>query len=182
MSWFDDLLNIQIWKDGIALPRRQVVNVTIPDSADSGGSLVDNPGQDRSDLTLPRFRPHWLWFLSHAPAVNAVRYIRPYRDIYDTSFAVSRALPVPKAFQPRYFGWHAAGFALSDAITFTIVKNGVDTGVVLNIPAGAPPGIGNIFTSALSVSFAKGDSLGVKVLQAGTAVQNSWHAQLTLGG
>lgn len=182
MSWFDDLLNFQIWNDGIALPRRQVVNVTLPDEAVSGGSMVDNPGQDRTDLTLSRFRPHWLWFLTSAPAVNAARFIRPYRDQYDTTAIVSQSLPVPKAFQPRYFGWQCAGTALADAIAFTVVKNGVDTGVVLNIPAASPPGIGNIFVNALSISFAKGDSLGVKVLQAGTTPQAFWHAQLVLGG
>jgi hypothetical protein len=182
MSWFDDLLNLQFWKDGLPLPRRQVVNVTFPGNIESGGSLVDNPGQDRHDLTLPRFRPHWQWFMTAAPAVNAVRFIRPYRDTYDTTPIVSQSFLVPKAFTPRYFGWQCAGTALADAIAFTIVKNGTATGVVLNIPAASPPGIGNIFTGALSVSFAAGDRLGVQVLQAGATAQANWHAQLVLGG
>lgn len=184
MSWFDDLLNTQWFKDGVALPRRRIVDVTFPAKSLSSndGDIVDAGAVlDQHNLRLPFYRPYWPFFLTAAPAVAALRFVRPYRDIYDTTAVVNQALVVPHTFRPSYLGWQCSGLALTDAISFTMYKNGVATALVLNIPANQSGLNNDIFqANGTDVTWNRGDTLGLGVTQAGVAVQASWHAIVVL--
>lgn len=184
MSWFDDLLNMQWWKDGAPLPRRQVVDVTFPQigGASNDGDIIDDGATlDQHSLRLPSYRPMWQFPLTAAPAVAAVRYVRPFRDIYDTTAIVNQAYVVPKPFIPYYLGWICFGTALADAITFTAYKNGVATALSVSIPGGTSGGTNDIFAAnSTNVRWNKGDTLGLAVTQGGVSVQASWHALVTL--
>lgn len=183
MGWFDDLLNTQWFKDGVPLPRRQIVNVTFPQKSVSSndGDIVDDPTNDQHLLRLPFYRPYYPWFLTNAPAVAALRYVRPYRDTYDTTTIVSQSLVVPKTFRPSYLGWLSCGSPLADAITFTVYKGGVATALSLTIPAGTTGPTNDLFqANTTDVTWNKGETLGLGVTQAGTAVQAAWHAIVVL--
>jgi len=181
MSWFDDLLNMQWWKDGVPLPRRQVVDVTFT-GLQNGGDLIDDSVNDRTKLFMPPYRPQWPFPLTAAPAVNAIRYVRPFRDTYDTTPIVSQTFVVPKTFTPDYIGWDCFGVALAtDSITFTAMKNGVATALAITIAAGSPGGLADQFSAnSTGVTWNKGDTLGLQVLQSGATAQASWHALVTI--
>lgn len=184
MSWFDDLLNTQWFNDGVALPRRQIVDVTFPQVAGSSndGDIIDDGAVlDQHSLRMPSYRPAWPFPMSAAPAVAALRYVRPFRDTYDTTPIVNQALVVPKPFIPYYLGWVCFGTALADAITFTAYKNGVATALSLTIPGGTSGDVNDLFaTNGTNVRWNKGDTLGLGVTQAGATIQASWHALVTL--
>lgn len=185
MSWFDDLLNTQWYNDGVALPRRQIVDVTFPavnpgDLSTNDGT-IDGPVVDQHRLRMPSYRPSYWFPMTAAPAVAALRYVRPFRDIYDTAFISGQAWVVPHTFCPYYLGWLSSGSPLSDAATFTVYKNGAATALSLTIPGGTT-GVGNDLFAAngTGVVWNRGDTLGLVVTQAGTAAQAFWHAMVTL--
>lgn len=184
MSWFDDLLNTQWLNDGVALPRRQIVDVTFPQVAggSNDGDIVDDGSVlDQHRLRVPSYRPSWQFFMTNAPAVAALRFVRPFRDLYDTTPIVSQAFVVPKTFIPYYLGWQSSGAALADAITLTAYKNGVATALTLTIPGGTTGLTNNIFqANNTNVRWNKGDTIGLGVTQAGTAVQAFWHTLVAI--
>jgi hypothetical protein len=183
-GWFDDLLNTQWFKDGAPLPRRQIVDVTFPQvsgSSNDGDIVDDGPTLDQHRLRMPSYRPAWSFPLTTAPAIAALRYVRPFRDTYDTTAIVNQAYVVPKPFIPYYLGWVCFGTALADAITFTMYKNGVATALSLTIPGGTSGATNDIFqANGTNVRWDRGDTLGLGVTQFGATAQASWHALVTL--
>lgn len=179
MSWFDDLLNTQWFKDGAPLPRRQIVDVTFPGG---NGDIIDNGAvADSHSLRLPFYRPYWPWFLTAAPAVAALRYVRPYRDLYDTTAIVSQAFVVPHAFRPTHFSWICMGAALAtDNISFTVYKNGAATALTLAVAPGTAPGTFIDVGNPTDVTWQRGDTLGLGVTQSGATAQAFWHALVVL--
>jgi hypothetical protein len=179
MSWFDDLLNTQWWKDGIALPRRQIVNVTF-NPAGNGDIIDDGPVLDRHRLRMPFYRPYWHWPMTAAPAVAALRYVRPFRDTYDTTTIVNEALVVPHTFCPTHFSFICMGSTLVDSAVFVAYKNGVATALSLTIPGGTFPGTFVDVSNGTGVTWNRGDRLGLGVTQGGAFAQVAWNALVVL--
>jgi hypothetical protein len=173
-NWFDDLLGANYAVGGIHAVRRMLVNPTNFYANDDPANGRYNLFQFGAGAPVPSIK----YWCQAAPAVNADRWT----DAQGVIRTAPRPIVVPVAFGASTITWICTGNTLlTDTVTFTVQKNGVDTSLVLAIAPGTL-----FYTPQASmagfVNWNAGDTIDLKIRQNGTAVQANWFSQLIIGG
>jgi hypothetical protein len=173
-GWLSDLLGFRAAVDAsnVEYPSRRLLRFL-------GASVFDNETLGTTDVTVGA--PSIYWVSVEAPHVAADRFAPVLQGVPPLSTEAPSQWVVVRPFIATYFSF-MCGFTplATDTLVATIRKNGVDSAMVLSIPAGSPQGT-IVADTAHSVSFARGDKVSLKLRQSGTAVQAAWHGLFQLG-
>lgn len=93
---------------------------------------------------------------------GAIRYIGFSDNGINTVEAIRRTVLVDNVTVKNFYITTNSAQPATGSLVFTILKNGVDTGIVLTIPAGS--GAGKFSETSTSVSFNAGDEISIKVV------------------
>lgn len=117
------------------------------------------------------------WYNKAAPGVAAAPYITLDNIQAGTTAGPGQQI-VGRPFIANYCEFAAVTALTGASITVTLQKNGVDTAITFSIADGGATGS----DAAHVAQFARGDKIGIKALQSGTAAQAAWHGRFVVGG
>jgi hypothetical protein len=93
---------------------------------------------------------------------GAVRYIGFSDNSINTVEVIRSVVLVDNSTIKNFFILTNSAQPATGSLVFTIQKNGTDTGIIINIPAGSPAGVYSETTT--SVAYNSGDTISIKVI------------------